>query len=561
VKPRARLTLLALSVASASCTGTIVPAGSKTPVNTTTSTPDASLAVDPAEGTAGPSPVRRLTGPEYLNTLADLFPQVHESLPQLPADTIVGGFENAAVGQSASDVLIARYEAIARQYAQALTLDDDAVASLTGCADWSTVALANACANTFFTRLGLRLFRRPLSHDERTRALARFSTWREAIDFQGAITLSLEAFLQSPAFLYRVELPADAPAGFTVLVEPYAMASRLSYFLWLSAPDDQLLQAAAAGELTTPEQLRQQAARMLDDPRAKRTFYSFHRQWLNLERVLQVEHATRTPEVDPWWSTGTQTATLAETRRFIEQVTAEPGSTLADVLLSRRAWVDPETARIYGVEAPDAGEVRELLLPEAERAGVLTRAAFLAGTSHPGATSPPIRGNQLFVRLLCQEPRPPPDNVNATPPAQNDGGPQTNRQLFVERTQPASCQGCHARLNGLGFGFEHYSASGAFQALDQGLPVDTSGQLINTDVDGPFDGALELSRALAKSAQVERCAASMWVRYAVGRELEAGEQPTVDRLAQRFSRQHGELRSLLLEVVASPSFRLSRVDP
>jgi hypothetical protein len=533
------LRLLALALLAAGCTGTIV--------------------LPPAqEGGVGAAPLRRLTNAEYLNTLGDLFPQVQLSLPSLPADTIVGGFENAAEGQTASDVLVARYERIGRLYAEALTPDDAAVTALTGCTDWSTPELADACGDAFVRALGERAFRRPLAADEHTHLLQAFAAWRGAIDFQAAVTLSIEALLQHPAFLYRVELPDGLEASTVSPVEPYALASRLSYFLWESAPDEALLRAAANDELSTPAQLREQAWRMLDDPRARRTFWSFHRQWLNLERVLQPEHAVRTPEVDPWWTPVTQQAAVDETRRFIENALT-PAGTLSELLLSRRAWVDGETSRIYGLPGGDGGlEVREVLLPEGERAGVLTRAAFLAGTSHPGATSPPIRGNQLFVRLLCQPPRPPPANINVTPPSQSDGGPSTNRQLFEARTQPGACQGCHVGLNGLGFGFEHFSASGATQASDHGLPIDASGQLVGTDVDGRFDGALELSFALAGSAQVEACASSMWVRYALGRSLESAETPTLDVLTQRFIAANGDVRALLLDVVTSPSFRKRR---
>ena len=510
----------------------------------------------------GATPLRRLSNVEYLNALADLFPSAHPTLPALPPDIPVAGFENAAEAQRPSDVLVARYEAIANLYAEAVTRDPEGVRALAGCTDWSTPSLASACASSFFATTGLRIFRRPLTDEERTRLLLRFEGWQGAVDFEGAVQLSLSALLQSPQFLYRPEpVPRSEPPGSVIEVEPYAMATRLSFFLWESGPDATLLDAAAHGALGSAEAVHGAAQRMLDDPRAARVFWDFPRQWLGLDRVLQDEHALRTAEIDARWTTKTQASANQETRLFVQNTLAG-GGTLRDLLTSRRAWVDGEMARVYGLPAPaDPTTWSETTLPATERAGLLTRASFLAGYSHRGATSPPVRGNGIQLRFLCQLPiSPPPDADLSQPKAAPGSGPQTNRMLFEARTKPGACQGCHVGLNGFGFGFEQYDAAAHFRASDNGLPVDARGAILGTDVDRAFDGAIDLSQALAESETVHACATAELVRYALGRAPTRDELPALATFTRSLMASRGDLRALLLEIATSPSFRLRLVD-
>src|SRR5215471_2137984 len=347
----------------------------------TTDSPEAGDSPGPSTDivTIGSSPLRRLTNAEYLNAPHDLFPNSSPPVPELPADIPVAGFDNAAESQQPSDVRIARYEEIANLYAEAATTDSVSVTALTACADWSTAELANACAAKFVQQVGRRLFRRPLSDDESQRFVSQFRAWQTAVDFPGAAQLTLSAMLQSPQFLYRPEpVPTGAPRGAAVPVEAYAMASRLSFLLWQSIPDEALLQAAAEGQLATDEQLHAQAERMLDDPRGKRSLWSFHRQWLALDRILLSEGSMRTPSVDPQWTTATQASALAESQLFVENILAQ-GGTFRDLMTSQRAWVNGEMARIYGLDTPeDPMSWTEVTLPSSERAGLLTRTAFLA---------------------------------------------------------------------------------------------------------------------------------------------------------------------------------------
>jgi hypothetical protein len=517
---------------------------------------------DGSAATVGPSPLRRLSNNEYLNALHDLFPAQSPTLPELPADIPVADFDNAAQGQQPSDVRIARYEAIATIYAEGATVDTPTVHALVGCDDWTTPDLATSCATKLVDGMGGRLFRRLLSAAEHDRFLANFRTWQTAVDFEGAARLTLSAMLQSPQFLYRAEpQPSNQPPGTVIAVEPYAMASRLSFFLWESVPDQALLDAASRNELATEDQLREQAERMLQDDRARRLLWSFHRQWLGLDRILLDEHRVRTPAVDAQWSDATPPAALMESRLFVENTLVQGGS-FRDLLTSRRAWVNGEMARIYGVPvAGDPAAWTETSLPEGERSGLLTRTSFLAGFAHRGATSPPVRGNGIQLRLLCQLPLSPPPGVDLSQPMATPAqGPQTNRMLFEARTRPAMCQACHASLNGFGFGFENYNAAAHFQTMESGLPIDAKGTIHGTDVDGPFDGAIALSEALSRSEVVHHCATEQLLRYALGRAPDDVELPTITTLAKKFMESGGDERALMKSIVTAPSFRMRRVE-
>jgi hypothetical protein len=504
--------------------------------------------------------LRRLSNHEYLNALHDLFPALTPTLPQLPDDVPVAGFENAGEAQQPSDVLIARYEAIANLYAAAATSDEGTLDALVGCTDWSMPASADLCALEFVAETGRHIFRRPLSDAERTRYLLQFHAWKASIDFEGAVQLTLSAMLQSPQFLYRAEvLPPGAQPGSVIAVDPYAMASRLSFFLWESGPDEALLEAASHNELASEAQIRAQATRMLGDDRAKRVLWDFPRQWLGLDRILVGENLVRTPQVDPEWTATTQASASTETLLFVQNTLAS-GGTLRDLLTSRRAWVDAEMARVYGVPVP-AVPWSEVLLPSSQRAGLLTRVSYLAGYSHAGATSPPVRGNAIQLRFLCQLPVSPPPGADLSQPMVATGqGPQTNRMLFETRTRPPACQVCHVSLNGFGFGLENYNAAGHYQTTDDGLPVDASGTIHGTDVDGPFNGGIALSAALSKSEVVNRCATEELVRYALGRAPVDVELRTVDTLTKAFMESGGDIRSLMVAVATSPTFRTRLVE-
>jgi hypothetical protein len=516
----------------------------------------------------GTAPMRRLSRTEYVRTLEDLFPDAlfvggaRPTLPELPPDSTAGGFENDARSLGPSDVGVSRWEETAFRYARDLTATPDRLAMLLPCAaSASDDASQRACGVTLIRDLGARVYRRPLAEDEVGRYQVFFDAQRAAIDFPAAVQLTLMAMLQTPHFLYRLELPSPGTgdAEEMVALTPWETASRLSYLFWQSMPDRALFDAAAAGELATSEQIEAQARRMLEDERARDAVLDFHRQWLDFDRILADEHLARAPDLYPSWSPALREALREEEDRFVESTLFEGEGTLRALFTSRETFVNASLASLYGVSDGPADDATwaPATLPEGERAGLLTRGGFLASHAHGGNGSPPLRGLFVMERLLC-EPRPsPPADADTSPPTIEDGAPaMTNRQLFEARTEPPICQGCHVRIDGFGFGFEHYDAIGAFRELDNGLPVDASGNLDGTGVDGPYVGAVEMSEALAESPVVTECATRQWLRFALGRAPERGESCFLDRLVSRFSESGTDVRDLMVAIAASPELRM-----
>ncbi len=525
---------------------------------------DRGVAGPPASGFVGSSPLRRLSNVEYLHSMRDLFPGVAPAdLPSLPPDTLVGGFENDARALGPTDLGIARYEAIAFAYTTLATADDAALARTLPCTSWTSPAEQDACGRALVATFGRRAFRRPLVPAEVERFSTRFSAFRAAIDFPAAVQLTLMALVQAPAFLYRIEIPVLDPAASVptdpVRVEAHALATRLSYLLWESGPDDELLDLADSGELLDDAVLAAEVERMLDDPRVVDTIVDFHRQWLDFDRILADANRTRDPAQYPGWSTDVQRSEREEIERFVRWSASEGDGTLPELLTSRHALVDPAMAGIYGVAPPSTGGWVDVELPEGERAGVLTRAAFLAGRSHTGSISPPLRGVYVLERLLCQPHLSPPAAADLSPPQPVMGeGPVTNRVLFERRTAAPSCATCHTRINAVGFAFEHYDAVGSFRALDDGLAIDASGTLSAVQPEVPFADAVELSAILATSDVVAGCATDSWVRFALGRSMEIEDHYLRFAVRRAYDGSGGDLRAVLRAIASSPELRLQQ---
>jgi len=515
-------------------------------------TPEECEASGPRPGTA---PLRRLSSHEYLNTLADLFPNLSPELPVLPTEAPVDSFDNDARALGPSDVHTSRWEEIAFRYTSELTADAAVLEAFLPCAgDVADAATGRACGAEFVDSFGLRTHRRRLTAEETTRYQALFDTQLAAIDFEAAVQLTAMAMLQSPWFLYRVEPPRAGTAGLAPL-DSWELASRLSYFLWQRMPDQALFDAAEAGTLVSDAELETQVRRMLADPRARAATADFHRQWLFFDRIMNEEHQTRVPELFPSWSAATQASAYEELLRFTERAVFDGDGTLAGLFLSRDTEVDPLLADIYGVQGPtQAGSWAQVSLPETERAGLLTRVGFLAAHAHSANGSPPLRGSYVMQRIFCQPVDPPPPGTDTSLPAEPDED-ATNREIFEAKTAPPACAGCHAMLNGFGYPFEHYDAIGAYRATDNGQPVNAIATLEGTDLTGEVDGAIDLSERIAGSRQVAECAVSRWVRYARGRGIEADDQCALNALNEQFATSGGNIVELMVQIAKSPEFR------
>lgn len=496
---------------------------------------------------AAPAPLLRLTNQEYLNTLRDLFPGVALPSLNLPSDNKDDGFDTMAIAQSASAPLVEAYFNYAGDVAVAAV---SKVADFVPCAAEATSA--DSCGQDFPKQFAEKAYRRPVTDSEHTRLAALFATAKQSFGLSKAIEVTIRGVLQSAAFLYRPEFGArDQVENGTTLLSPYEMASRLSYLFWDTLPHSGLLKAAESGELGTGEGVRAQAKRLLADPRAKAAVARYHSQWLRFEKL---EGLKKSPTLFPNFSATTAGALRESTARYVDHLFWEKRS-LGAWFTDDHAFVNDALAPLYGVASPGA-ELALVQVSSAQRAGILTQAGLLAGFAHETSGAPVLRGVFVLSRLLCSEPAPPPPNIPALTDPKPTDAPKTTRQHLEETHSGPACIGCHETIDGMGFGFEHYDAVGAYREQDNGLPVDATGVLKHTvDADGPFNGAVELGKKLGQSVQVQACVTKQWARYALGATLDDIDDCAIKQAIEQLQASGGDLQELLPALLASDAFR------
>ncbi len=509
---------------------------------------------------AGRAPLRRLDRLEYDNTVRDLLGLEDSYTSGFPADPILDGFNNQADGQVSSRLRTEHYMIAAEQLAGAAL---EQLGDLLPCEPGSTTESEAECAAQFIASFGQRAYRRPLSAEQHESLLATYTRGREQDgSFEAGIRWVIERVLQSPQFLYHLELEGeravDLDGDAVVALDDWELASRLSYFLWRSMPDERLFDLAAAGELHSAEAIEVEARRMLEDPRARATVLDFHRQWLDLHRLDEtLKSSLLYPEFGP--SLRASMATSID--RYVEHVVFEGQGTLTELLLADYAFVDAKLAKVY--EVPHSGGLgfERAELPGDQRRGLLTQAGLLAGLAKADESSPVRRGRFVRERLLCDPLSPPPAGlVTSLPPLDPD---TSTRERFEQHTSDPSCAGCHQNMDPIGFGFEHYDAIGRFRTEQAGEAIDASGQVVNLEGSGDvdFDGALELANLLAGHAQVEACYARQWFRYGLGRhEDPLADACSLDGIEAALRDSDGDIHELLLAVVRSDAFMVRSME-
>ncbi len=513
------------------------------------------------------SPLRRLTVRQYINTLEDLFPgQNFEDLETLlPADAKSHGFENIARLQVPSAALIEGYQRGALEVTRIVFASPDAFEVNTGLEVPDTADEANAAAETLIRDLGYRIFRRPVTEQDVERYGAVFAASFESTgdmgdDFLVAMSLTLSAMLQSPHFLYLLEEGRggeDAAPGELVPLTSYEVASRLSYFLWDSTPDPELLAAAEDDALRTADEIETQVRRMLELPRGRAAVVNLHRQWLGFDSVLE---EMKDPGTYPQWSEQALLESHEQMERFVEHNFFAGEGTLRGLLTSSEVPMSEAMAEIMGASSPGEGwEVQEL--DPAERRGVLTLPGFLAGHAHPVHPSPVLRGQFVREAVLCAPVPPPPDDVDATPPT-NAGEDSTNRERYDAFLDSESCAGCHTMLHGIGYPFEVYDSIGAYRTTDAGKSVDASGQVVavpdleDTDV----ADALEMMDVIADADATKACAATQFFRSGFARDPEPdADSCLTDDLVEALEESDGDLHELMVGLARSTDFRHRRI--
>ena len=496
---------------------------------------------------AGPMPLLRLNRREYNNTVRDLLGVQTSPADAFPLDLDAQGFTFHRYG------IVSTLDASRLQEAAETLAQGANVATLAPCAATATGTAVDTCVKTFITTFGAKAYRRPVLQAEVDRLMALYQSGKTmlTLDATGSIRLVIEAMLQSSPFLYHWELgPSPATLeGTVVKLGPYEVASRLSYFIWRSMPDQALFDAAAQNKLAADTDIETQARRMMADPKAKDTINDFFLEWLALE---QVPDRPKDTAIYPQWNDALKAAMVAETTAFVSNVVFTGDAKLDTILTAKYSFVNQPLAQLYGVTGVTGTTTQQKMLDPTQRSGILTQAGFLTLTGASDGSNPVKRGRKVYEQFLCQKLPPPPNNV---PPPKPPTPGLTTRQRFMEHDQQACAQGCHNLMDPIGYGFEHYDGLGAWRTTDQGLPVDSSGSI---DIDGAkktFADAVELSNILATSSEVRGCMVMQIMRFAFLRDNTMDDQASLNNAYTTFSNATYSLKELLVGVSKTRTFR------
>lgn len=491
------------------------------------------------------SPLRRLTRREYNNVVGVLLQDTTRPADQFVPESEQSGFTNGAESTLLSAVVIDDFERAATTLAREAT-SAAKLANLVGC-DPNAVAEQDTCATNFIRTFGARAFRRPLEAAQLADYQALYASTKTSDGFAVAIELVVRSMLQSPYFLYRLELGTGvAGVSGTSPLTPQETAARLSFLIWGSLPDAELELAAAEGRLNTPADVRAQALRMLADERGGEVFNDFHVQWGQLETLPnQTKPEPFTPALGR--------LLIEESKQFIDHTLRRGDGLLSTLFTSPVTYLNRELADYYGVTGPTGSTFELFSMPAGQRAGLLTHGSFMGNFAHGSEPSPVLRGKFILAQLACSPPDPPPDDLDTSLPAADPT--KTARQQLVELTSQGTCLGCHSLLNPPGFTFEHFDGLGRYRTIDdRGLPVDSSAQVEGPgDLAGSYTSHEDFLLALANSQTVRSCLASKWFIYTHGRVPADDDACSIAAPAASFQ-STGNVRDLILSMVESPAF-------
>jgi hypothetical protein len=497
-------------------------------------------------GDVSATPMLRLTRAQVDNAVSDVLGAQFQPSSVLPTDEKMGPFAVNGLSLMTPD-LADLYQFAAESIGDEVEANP---AKFAPCANMTSGA--HACADTFVKSLGQKLYRHPLDTDEHTRWLALYDTQAADAGYAGGVRAVVEGMLQSPNFLYRVEaLPSGMDPASTDPwpLDGYALATRLSFLIWNSGPDDGLLAKAQSGALT-PDALPAEVDRMLADERARHATGAFAEAWAGITALQDSASSpgrlgplspALVPEMDD------------DTTHFVDEVLRSGDGQLKTLFTATRTPAPPGVAtEIYGAFFTQIGA--EVQLP-AGRSGILSNAAVLFTHAHSDQTSPTLRGRWVRENLLCQPIPDPPPTVVAIPAPPVPG--QTTRQRYdAHRTDP-SCSACHGMMDPVGYGFESFDQFGRHRDLDEGQPIDDTGTLIGSDVDGDFHGLAELGQKLASSASAQKCFARQWYRFGLGHDTGEHDACTLQSMGQSIA-GGGGFAEALHTLVKSDAFTQRR---
>jgi mono/diheme cytochrome c family protein len=492
----------------------------------------------------GRAPIRRLSRLEYNYTVQDLFGVTSRPADRFPADGGGGaGFDNNADTLFLPPILMERYlEAASEVLAEAKPERLFIARPEKGLSK-------PAAARRILEHFAFRAYRRPVEKAEIDRLLRLYHLAAKRGDsFEESVRFALKAVLVSPNFLFRVE--ANPKGGSPAPVSDYELATRLSYFLWASMPDEELFRLAGQGRLRDPKTLEQQALRMLKDPKARRMAESFASQWLKIKDLYA--SARPDPAKFPAYTPSIRDAMYHETVAFFHSLLREDGSLLS-LIDADYTYLNEELANYYGIAGVRGPDMRRVRLSDRTRGGVLTMGSVLTVTSYPQRTSPVLRGKWVLEEILGAPPPPPPPNAGALSPDDAPREGLTFRQRLEQHRKKPECASCHNRMDPIGFGLENFDAAGRWRRDIGGVPVDATGVLATGE---KFEGPVQLKKVLMnRKDDFIRNLTEKMLAYALGRGLEPYDLPTVRRITQAVERENYRSSTLILEIVKSYPFQ------
>jgi hypothetical protein len=505
-------------------------------------------------------PIRRLTNAEYAASIADLFPGYAIPAPTFIADTKTLNFLNLSSSQNASRVRMEQYQAAAELVAlgdgQAPPVWKGVVVDptlLTGC---DAVARGElACAQPYLFGLAKRAYRRALTDVEKNALWALFSDPTGG-DYPSRLASAIEGVLVSPNFLFRPEL-GDASrvvAPGIVQLAPWEVATRLSYFVLGSMPDDQLAAAADANQLASADQIAVQARRLLLLPRSQSNLVKMHEEWLGIDSVGSL---TKDGIAWPSFTPARAVEIGQETRTFVQNVMFAQQGTFDDLMLSSYTFANAHVAAFYGVPAP-ATDWGRIDLDPTQRKGLLTQPSVLATLAKDQVQDLGTsirRGKFVIQQILCRSIDSPSPAVLAMFPGPLDLTKTARDQAKVHEAN-AVCAGCHGIIDPLGLPFEHYDLIGQWRDTDRGMSLDVTGKVDAVT----FNGIPDMAQKLVTMPESRSCYLQQWFQFSMGKLKGDADQPYIDWLAARLTPQK-KLVDMVVDLVTSDSFHQLKVDP
>lgn len=504
----------------------------------------------PAEMQVAPAPggLRRLTGTQIINSVSDLLGPSAASQLSLPDTPQLHGFESIAAAElTTTSNEVANFEFTFTSALDAALADLSTVSGIAPC----VATPSDACYAEVAEQFGRRAWRRPLDADEigRLTNLGNAGRAWASGDFDQGLKYELLGILQSPNFLYMVEIGELDPKTGQRNLTGWELATRMSFFLVHRTPDAALLDAAEKGDLATDDGIRAAANRLLDEPEAQAALDRYFGELFYLRDLPDVQKDPTTfPEYDDALAASMEEGTL----RFLRDLVWTRNADARELFTSPDVFIDAKSAPIYGQASPATGWAKVTLPPDQKRAGLLGQIGYLARFAHPSLTSPTRRGRFVQERLLCNEIPPPPPGQNTSIPEEPPGQPMTMKQKLVQHETDPKCASCHLDMDPIGFALENYDGIGRFRADDRGLPLDTTGTVGNI---GSFASAQDLGALLHDNPAATTCMIKNFIRGSMGHLESKGESEAVTALDKSFATSGYSMKSLMAELCTSPIFR------